>query len=63
MMALFHLQLKYENKQNSELKLKHLTMKILCRMILKLNTIQNYKVNVISGIYGASKPNLFYKLT
>lgn len=56
------LQLKYENKQNSDVKIEAFNdgNLVLNDSGIKYNT--ELKINVISGIYGASKPNLFYKL-
>ena len=56
------LQLKYENKQNSDVKIEAFNDDNLVSddSTIKYNT--ELKINVISGIYGASKPNLFYKL-
>ncbi|MFZ0597854.1 MAG: histidine kinase, partial [Flavobacterium sp.] len=56
------LQLKYENKQNSDVKIEAFNSENLVENQSKIKYNTELKINVISGIYGASKPNLFYKL-
>jgi AraC family chitin signaling transcriptional activator len=56
------LQLKYENKQNSNVKIEAFNEGNLAANGSKIKYNTELKINVISGIYGASKPNLFYKL-
>ncbi|MCD0469236.1 histidine kinase [Flavobacterium sp. JAS] len=56
------LQLKYENKQNSDVKIEAFNDENLVVNDSKIKFNTELKINVISGIYGASKPNLFYKL-
>ncbi|OXG06626.1 regulatory LuxR family protein [Flavobacterium araucananum] len=56
------LQLKYENKQNSNVKIEAFNEGNLAANDSKIKYNTELKINVISGIYGASKPNLFYKL-
>lgn len=56
------LQLKYENKQHKKLKVEAFSDDILVENDAKIKFNKELKINVISGIYGASKPNLFYKL-
>jgi AraC family chitin signaling transcriptional activator len=56
------LQLKYENKQNSAVKIESFNEENLVPNDSKIKYNTELKINVISGIYGASKPNLFYKL-
>ncbi|MFH6996834.1 histidine kinase [Flavobacterium sp. FlaQc-57] len=56
------LQRKYENKQNSNAKIEAFNEGNLVLNDTKIKYNTELKINVISGIYGASKPNLFYKL-
>ena len=56
------LQLKYENKQNSAVKIESFNEENLVPSDSKIKYNTELQINVISGIYGASKPNLFYKL-
>lgn len=56
------LQLKYENKQNSAVKVESFNDGNLVDNDSKIKYNTELQINVISGIYGASKPNLFYKL-
>lgn len=56
------LQLKYENKQNSAVKVESFNDGNLVANDSKIKYNTELQINVISGIYGASKPNLFYKL-
>ncbi|WP_166925590.1 ligand-binding sensor domain-containing protein [Flavobacterium poyangense] len=56
------LQLKYINKQHKTLRVEAFSEGILVADDSKIKFNKELKVNVISGIYGASKPNLFYKL-
>lgn len=56
------LQLKYINKQHKTLRVEAFSEGILVTDNSKIKFNKELKVNVISGIYGASKPNLFYKL-
>lgn len=56
------LQLKYENKQNHKIKVEAFNDGDLIPEDSKIKYNTELKINVISGIYGASKPNLFYKL-
>ncbi len=56
------LQLKYENKQNSAVKIESFNDENLVPNDSKIKYNTELQINVISGIYGASKPNLFYKL-
>ncbi|MDR7370541.1 LuxR C-terminal-related transcriptional regulator [Flavobacterium aquidurense] len=57
------LKLKYVNKQNSDVKIEAFNDENIVPNDSKIKYNTELKVNVISGIYGASKPNLFYKLT
>ncbi|MEP6929684.1 MAG: histidine kinase, partial [Flavobacterium sp.] len=56
------LQLKYENKQHRALRVEAFSDDVLVLNDSKIKFNKELKINVISGIYGASKPNLFYKL-
>lgn len=56
------LQRKYENKQNSNARIEAFNEGNLVLDDTKIKYNTELKINVISGIYGASKPNLFYKL-
>lgn len=56
------LQLKYENKQPKALRVEAFSDDVLIENDSKIKFNKELKINVISGIYGASKPNLFYKL-
>lgn len=56
------LQLTYENKQNSNVKIEAFNEDNLIPNDSKIKYNTELKINVISGIYGASKPNLFYKI-
>ncbi|PTT14636.1 histidine kinase, partial [Flavobacterium sp. HMWF030] len=56
------LQRKYENKQNSNARIEAFNEGNLVLNDTKIKYNTELKVNVISGIYGASRPNLFYKL-
>ncbi|MDX6189683.1 histidine kinase [Flavobacterium sp. Fl-318] len=56
------LQLKYINKQHKTLRVEAFSEGTLVTDNSKIKFNKELKVNVISGIYGASKPNLFYKL-
>ena len=56
------LELKYLNKQNKEIKIEAFNNDNLIKNDSKIKYNTELKINVISGIYGANKPNLFYKL-
>jgi hypothetical protein len=56
------LQLKYENKQNRDVKIEAFNNGMLLPDDSKIKYNTELRINVISGIYGASKPNLFYKI-
>ncbi|MDQ6469549.1 histidine kinase [Flavobacterium sp. LHD-80] len=56
------LQLSYENKQNKGVKVEAYSNNILLPNEGKIKHNTELRINVISGIYGASKPNLFYKI-
>jgi len=56
------LQLSYENKQNEAVKVEAYNENVLLENDGKIKHNTELRINVISGIYGASKPNLFYKI-
>ncbi len=56
------LQLKYSNNQNTNLKIEAFNEGVLLPEDSKIKYNTEVKINVISGIYGASKPNLFYTI-
>ncbi|OXB23324.1 histidine kinase [Flavobacterium tructae] len=56
------LQLTYENKQNANVKIEAFNDGNLISNEDKIKYNTEIRINVISGIYGASKPNLFYKI-
>ncbi|MBF4491474.1 histidine kinase [Flavobacterium sp. MR2016-29] len=56
------LQLGYENKQNKGVKVEAYNGKELLPNDGKIKHNTELRINVISGIYGASKPNLFYQI-
>jgi AraC family chitin signaling transcriptional activator len=56
------LQLKYQNKQNSTVKIESFNEGNLVANDSKIKYNTELQINIISGIYGANKPNLFYKL-
>lgn len=56
------LQLGYENKQNKGVKVEAYNNNELLENEGKIKHNTELRINVISGIYGASKPNLFYQI-
>lgn len=56
------LQLKNENKQNANIKIEAFDNDNLIRNKSKIEYNSELKINVVSGIFGSSKPNLFYKI-
>jgi DNA-binding CsgD family transcriptional regulator len=56
------LQLNYENKQSTKIKIEAFNDAKLVENKTKINYNSELKINVISGIFGATKPNLFYKI-
>lgn len=56
------LQLGYENKQNKGVKVEAYNDNELLDNDGKIKHNTELRINVISGIYGASKPNLFYQI-
>jgi AraC family chitin signaling transcriptional activator len=56
------LQLKYKNKPGINIKIEAFNDDILIDNKSKINHNSELKINVISGIYGAARPDLFYKI-
>jgi DNA-binding CsgD family transcriptional regulator len=56
------LKLKYDNKQSTTIKIEAFNDTNLVKNNSKINYNSELKINVISGIFGATKPNLFYKI-
>jgi len=56
------LQLKNENKQNANIKIEAFNSDNLIQNKSKIEFNSELKINVVSGIFGLSKPNLFYKI-
>lgn len=56
------LQLGYQNKQNKGVKVEAYNDESLLEDGGKIKHNTELTINVISGIYGASKPNLFYQI-
>lgn len=56
------LQLGYQNKQNKGVKIEAYNDNELLENDGKIKHNTELRINVISGIYGASKPNLFYQI-
>ncbi|WP_456315539.1 LuxR C-terminal-related transcriptional regulator [Pseudomonas shirazensis] len=56
------LQLEYHNKQNKGVKVEAYNNKKLLPNESKIKHNTELRINVISGIYGAGKPNLFYQI-
>lgn len=56
------LQLKYEDVPKADIKIEAYTNENLVPNKSKINFNSELRINVISGIFGASKPNLFYKI-
>ena len=56
------LQLEYQNKQNKGVKVEAYNNKKLLPNESKIKHNTELRINVISGIYGAGKPNLFYQI-
>ena len=56
------LQLEYENKQNKGVRIEAYNNGELLPDESKIKHNTELRINVISGIYGASKPNLFYQI-
>lgn len=56
------LDLKYDAKKNINLKIEAFSNDALVENNSKIKHNSELRINVVSGIYGASKPDLFYKL-
>jgi DNA-binding CsgD family transcriptional regulator len=56
------LQLKYKNKQTTKIKIEAFNDNILVENKSKINHNSELRIHVISGIYGATRPDLFYKI-
>lgn len=56
------LQLEYQNKQNKGVRVEAHNNDELLANDEKIKHNTELRINVISGIYGASKPNLFYQI-
>lgn len=56
------LQLKHENKQRANVKIEAFSNDNLVQNQSKIKYNSELRIHVISGIYGATKPNLFYKI-
>lgn len=56
------LDLKYNTKEKANVKIEAFNDDVLVRNNSKIKHNSELRINVISGIYGASKPDLFYKL-
>ena len=56
------LQLEYQNKQNKGVRVEAYNNGELLPNDEKIKHNTELRINVISGIYGASKPNLFYQI-
>ncbi|RTZ06201.1 histidine kinase [Flavobacterium sp. GSP6] len=57
------LQLKQEKKQNTNIKIEAFSEDSLIHNKSRINYNSELKIHVISGKFGAAKPNLFYKTT
>ena len=56
------LQLKYENKQRPKIKIEAFSNDVLVANKSKIKHNSELRIHAISGIYGATKPDLFYKI-
>lgn len=56
------LQLKYENKPRTNVKIEAFSNNNLVQNKSKIKHNSELRIHVISGIYGATRPNLFYKI-
>jgi AraC family transcriptional regulator, chitin signaling transcriptional activator len=56
------LQLKYENKQKVIIKIEAFSNDVLVKNKSKIKHNSELRIHAISGIYGATKPDLFYKI-
>jgi len=56
------LQSEFENKQNTNIKIEAFNNGNLVQNKSKISYNSELRINVISGIFGTTKPNLFYKI-
>jgi AraC family chitin signaling transcriptional activator len=56
------LDLKYNTKEKTNVKIEAFNNDVLVENNSKIKHNSELRINVISGIYGASKPDLFYRL-
>jgi AraC family transcriptional regulator, chitin signaling transcriptional activator len=56
------LDLKYDAKEQTNIKIEAFSNDVLVENDSKIKHNSELKVNVITGIYGITKPNLFYRL-
>lgn len=56
------LELKYDEKKKTTVKIEAFNDDILVENNSKINHNSELRINVISGIYGVTKPDLFYKI-
>ncbi|HKO75628.1 MAG TPA: hypothetical protein VJU52_00305 [Flavobacterium sp.] len=56
------LDLKYDENKKSTVKIEAFNDDVLVENNSKINHNSELRINVISGIYGATKPDLFYKI-
>ena len=56
------LELKYDGKKKAKVKIEAFNDDILVENNSKINHNSELRINVLSGIYGATKPDLFYKI-
>ena len=56
------LQLKYKNKQTTNIKIEAFNDNVLVENTSKIKHNSELRIHVISGIYGATRPVLFYKI-
>jgi AraC family chitin signaling transcriptional activator len=56
------LELKYDTKKKTNVKIEAFNNDVLVENNSKIEHNSELRINVISGIYGAGKPDLFYKI-
>jgi AraC family chitin signaling transcriptional activator len=56
------LELKYDTKKKTNVKIEAFNNDVLVENSSKIEHNSELRINVISGIYGAGKPDLFYKI-
>ncbi|MFE3870628.1 histidine kinase [Flavobacterium sp. ZS1P70] len=56
------LQLKYKNKETTNVKIEAFNDNLLVENTSKIKHNSELRIHVISGIYGATRPDLFYKI-